>query len=204
MPRRSWDTVSKRAAKQEPRILCDGGVTYVDCPRIDVLYKYRWWWVRLNPRLLFPAFRRDHRKLIVINGKKRGTAEIRSGLIPLSRFELPGSGLGVALQRFVRKYLGLGLKRYERGYIYITIGKYRYVVVQHTSKEGLHICEVYDKRTEQQVGNFMFSQDFTEVYPHTVYEGAANVLFVIMGYVADSMVYSRAAGLLQKIIKVKV
>lgn len=194
--------MARRMRTQVNQIHCERGLTYVDCVYVNAIYRYRRWLFRINPKLLFPAFRKDHRKFFIVNGKRRGWGEIRSGWIPLSRYELPGSGFRVSVWRFLRKRLGLGLRRYERGYIYIGIGPYRFIVIQHTSQEGLHICEVYDKKTEEQIGNFIFNQEFTEVYPHISYDGVENTLHVIIGYVADSMVYSRAAGLLQKTIKV--
>lgn len=196
--------MTSRKPKQVNQILCERGVTYVDCVYVSAMYRYRWWWIHINPRILLPALRRDHRKIIIANGKRRGWGEIRSGWIPLSRYDISGKGLRFSIVRFVRKYLGLGLKKYERGYIYIGIGHFRYVVTQRVSKEGLYICEVYDKRTEDQIGTFVFNQDFSEVYPRTNRDGVINTLHVIIGYVADSLVYSRAAGMLSKTIKVSV
>lgn len=194
--------VARRKMQVANQIHCEHGVTYVNCARVTAVYKYRWWFFRVNPRLVFPAFRREHRKLIIANGKKRGWGEIRGGLIPLSRYDLPGTGLSRSIQQFIRKFLGLGCKRHQKGYIYVAIGPYRYIVLQHTTKEGLHFCEVFDKRTEEQIGNFIFNQDFTEVYPHISNDNVAVTLQVIMGYVADSMVYSMAAGHLVKTINI--
>lgn len=194
--------MARRIVKPVNQVVCDRGVTYVDCAYVNAIFRYRRWVVKLNPQLLFPSLRREHRKVFIVNGKKRGWGEVRMGQIPLSKYDLKGSGVFVGIRQFFRKYIGVGLRRNEKGYIYAGIGSYRFVIVQHISKEGLYICEVYDKRTEDQIGNFIFNKEFTEVYPHTSVRGIESTLQVIIGYVADSLVYSRAAGMLQSTIKI--
>lgn len=171
---------------------------------INVIYQYRWWFVKVNPRLLFPAFRKEHRKIIIANGKKRGYGEIRGGLVPLSRYELPGHGFWRGVKTFFRKSLGLGCKRYEKGYIYIKISRWEFIVLQRTTEQGLQVCEVYEMKSENPVGGFIFNQDFSEVYPHISREGMTLTLYTIIGYVADSMVYNLAASSLSREIKIVV
>lgn len=190
--------------KKKPAIVCSGGVTQVDCFGLSILYRYRWWWFRINPKILFPSLRKEHRKFIVVNGKRKGWGEIRSGRIPLSRYDRRYTGLRGFLLGFARNRLGLCLKRYERGYIYIAVGPYRYVVIQRATADGLYVCEVFDRSTEDPIGTLIFNLEFTEVFVHTTRDGVSKTLQVIAGYVTDTLIYSRAAAQLSRTIKINV
>ena len=193
-----------RRVKKTPAITCSGGVTQVEGYGLSILYRYRWWWFKVNPRLLFPSLRKEHRKLIVVNGKCRGWGEIRESRIPLSRYKRKFSGIRGFFLNFFRDRLGLCLKWYERGYIYIAVGDYRYVVIQRTTADGLYVCEVFDKRTEAPIGTVIFNVEFTEVFVHTTIDGVSRTLQVIAGYVADTLIYSRAAAQLSRTIKINI
>lgn len=188
--------------KLENQIHCERGVTTVSSNTMTVVFKYRWWWFKLNPRLVPPGLRRDHRKSIIVDGKWRGYCELRGGLIPMQRYVLKGRGLRIKLLNALRRSLGLCCRKYECGYIKVVLGKYRFIVIQSVTERGLHRCEVYDARTEASIGSFMFNQELTEVYPYPMQDGVINTLQVISGYVADSLVYSMAASSLVRTIKV--
>lgn len=201
--RESWCGMSRRVSKASNTIKCAHGVTWVDFDAVKAIYKYRVWFLRVNPRLLLPNFRREHRKMIIINGKNRGYGEVRSGYIPLSRYKLPGKGLIRNIQQFIREKFGLLCKRYEKGYIYLKVVGFKFLVLQRVTEQGLTVCEVFDKLSEEQVGTFIFNKDFSEVNLLTNNDGYTKTLHVIIGYVADSMVYSIAASNLIKNIKVQ-
>lgn len=193
-----------RKVKVDNQIICSGGSTYLTALSLNATYKNRWYWFHVNPKLLFPAFRTYNRKVIFVNGKRRGYAEMRSGLIPLSRYVIPGKGLRISLLNFVRKYIGVSTKTYERGYMFVAIKGYSYAVTQHYTADGLLFCEVFDLRTEDQIGSLTFNTDFSEVVPRTTRAGVTHTLHVIAGFVVDSLIYSQVATALTKTIKVYV
>ena len=192
------------SSKKKPdfAIFCDRGVTWVRTPNIDALYRYKWYFVKLNPKMLFPQFRRDNRKYIVVNGRRKGVGEVRSGCIPLSEYDARGSGIGRVVKNFLKRRLGLCCRKYERGYILVKISKWKYIVLQRTTERGLLVCEVYNLDSEKQVGTFTFNPDFTEVHTYCGVEGMLNTMHVIIGYVADSNLFSMAAEQMTKKIKI--
>ena len=194
--------MGKLRVKDTNRILCNRGVTYLDYGSFSVVYKYSFWFLQVNPSLVLPSMRRGHKRIIIVNGKRRGWCEMRYGMIPLDSYVLPGSGVGHFILRFIRKYLGFCLNTYERGYILVAIGRYRYVVTKRITRDGLCICEVFDKRTNRQIGNVVFNKEFSEVYVRTGLDGVIKTLCTIAGYIADSVVYNRAASALEASIKI--
>ena len=173
------------------------------CGNISAIYRYKWWFLKLNPRLMPPNFRREQQKLIVVNGKRRGYAEIRAGQIPLDEYRRRGLNLAGKVGQLLRDTLGFTCRQRERGYIYVKLARYSYIVLHHTTPGGLEICEVYELKSQNQIGTFIFNQDFTEVSPHSSSDGVFYTLCVIIGYVADTLVYSRVAGLLEQTIRIK-
>lgn len=196
--------MAKTKAKPQNQVLCVAGLTYVDCAGMQALYKYRKWVLKINPALLFPAHRKEHRKLIIINGKRYGWAEIRSGMIPLPQFKLPAKNVLEAIRNFIRHRMGYLLKSYEKGYIYVAVKRGRYIVLKRKTPAGFTMCEVFRQHDGARLGHFVFSEDFTEVYPYPA-SVRLNALFcVIIGYVADTMVYNKAVEVLNKTIKIVV
>lgn len=192
MARKKW---------KQPAITLYQGETTVETEHVSVFLRYRRWLLKLNPVLLPPAWRREHRKIIISNGKKVGWAETRFGLIPIrSRVSRPRRPFR-KLKSFVRKWLGIGCLSYERGYVLVGIGQFRYAVLQSTTPSGYTLCEVYDIQEQEPIGRFYFNQELTEVYLVANVGGVANTLQVISGYIADALVYSKAAVTLNRTIK---
>ena len=194
--------MARRSVKQQNIIYCDHGTTWVENSYLQAIYKYRWWFWRINPRLLPPAWRREHRKIIIVNGRRLGYGEIREGLRPISKYNLPGKGFGHAIKTFFRKCFGFGCKRYEKGYTYIKVGKFKFVIEQRTTEKGLLICEVTEIPSGEGVGGFAFSSDFSTVTLQYGPAGYELTLQIIMGYIADSCIYNLAATALTREIKI--
>lgn len=184
------------------QVVCYRGHTTVTSKHLDAEFVYRRWLFRVNPAFLFPAFRKEHRKIIKVNGKKIGWAEIRGGWTPLKIYDLKSYGLRTSICRWIRKHLGLMLRPFEKGYIAIGIGHFRYVVTKSVTEAGFITCEVYDVMKQLSIGWFSFTQDFSDVYVVTNCDGVFNTLQVILGYVADTLVYDSAALSLNKIINI--
>lgn len=185
-------------------VVCDHGNTYILYSGIAVEYKYKWWWFRFNPRLLFPSFRRDHQKYIYVNGRRRGYAEVRQGYIPVPLFRRVPTNFGSRVGDIIRRATGLCCRPNESGYYRFKIGPFKYTVTKRISADGLLICEVYETGSNNQIGLIVFNDKFNEVYPKTSKKGVTATLCVIAGYVADTAIYSRAAAQLQQMIKIKI
>lgn len=181
---------------------CEQGKTFLDLNGIAITYKYRPWLVKLNPRFVFPALRREHRKAILVNGKRKGYCEMREGLIPMRRYALPGRGTIRFIKTALRLGLGICCSRRERGYAFVKLGRYQYFVIRNVTKEGLLWCEVYELGTEKSIGSFVFNREFTEVYPRPATTGVSLTLQMIIGYIADTLVYTLAASSLIKDIQI--
>lgn len=190
--------MARRRKELYSAVHCERGSTWVATPYVEAIYKYRWWFFHINPKLVPPAWRKEYRKLIIVNGKRRGCAEHRGGLIPLARYDLPGSGVRHSLLTFFRRKFGWFCKSYERDYVYITIAGFKFIIIKQVTKSGNVLCEVYDKHTQGPVGSFVFNSDFTEVYVQNILDGYVSTLHIIIGYMADSMVYGLAAAQLNR------
>lgn len=186
---------------KQPAITLYQGETTVETEHVSVFLRYRRWILKLNPALLPPAWRKEHRKLIVSGGKKVGWAETRYGLIPIKSCVSRPRRPFRKLKSFARKWLGIGCASYERGYILVGIGRFRYAVLQSTTTSGYTSCEVYDIQEQEPIGRFYFNPELTEVYLVANIAGVANTLQVISGYIADDLVYARAATTLNRTIK---
>lgn len=184
------------------QVVCYRGQTIVNSKYIDAEFVYRHWLLRVNPALLFPEFRKEHRKIIKVNGKKIGWAEIRGGCLPLKIYDLKGTGLRTIIRRWIRKHLGLMLRSFEKGYIAVGIGHFRYVVTKSYTEAGFVTCEVYDVVKQFPIGRFSFTSDFADVYAAVNCDGVFNTLQIILGYVADTIVYDSAALSLNKTINI--
>ena len=178
---------------REERIICNAGMTTVEFGDILIALKYRPWFIQVNPRFLFPSLRKGHRKIIKVNGKKRGYAEVREGLNPLPRYRLPGQGFTWAVNTFIRKAFGFKCKSYEKGYIFVKFANFKYVVNMQHTEAGFRICEVWDLKAKVAVGKCIFSQDLKELYAHPYIDGITGLLYLVAGYVADTFVYDLAA-----------
>jgi len=169
---------------------------------IDAYFRYRRYIIKINPSLLFPAWRKEHRKVIIVNGKKCGWAETRYGLIPLNTYKRHVRAPFKWIKHILREHLGLCCSQYEKGYIAVGIGHFRYAVLQSRTTSGYIACDVYDIAEQEPIGRFYFNQEISEVYLIANRSGVSNTLQVISGYVADSVVYSQAAIALNRTIKV--
>lgn len=195
--------VNTRGAKvNKARIELYCGETTVSTSLVNAYFPYRRWLFKINPKLLFPAFRKEHRKLIIVNGRKCGWAEERYGLIPLNSHWNKAIGRFKWLKRWVRRHLGLWCNSYERGYKLIAIGHLRYIVLEAVTTSGYTACDVYSIIEQEPIGRFYFSQDLSSVYVKANREGVVQTLQVISGYVADALVYQHVALSLNRAINI--
>lgn len=196
MPRR------QKPDKYKVKIVFDSGETFVQSDYVSAYYRYRRWLVRVNPAVLLPGFRKDHRKKIYVNGKKYGFAEYRHGCIPMRPYLDDGQGLGFTIVNWIRVHLGLCCRRTDRGYFYIKLGPQEYVVLRRYTKERNILCQIYYKPTEEILGSFIFDKDFNNVYPHWSVDNWIHSMYVIIGYIADAVIYSTVAQQLNRKINV--
>lgn len=192
----------RRRKASDMQVVCYRGETTVMSRYVDASYTFRPWLFMLNPKLLPPGLRKHHRKIIRVNGKRRGYAEYRDGWLPLQRYELNGSGAGVYIKKWIRRNLGFLLRPYEKGYVSIHLCGFRYAVTTAYTEGGFVHCEVYDIDRQYPIGRFDFAQDFSEVYVAANTDGVSNTLQVILGYVADMEVYNSVASDLDKTINI--
>lgn len=185
-------------------ISCVRGTTSLFYSGIVVEYRPKAWLLRLNPKFVLPGCRKEHRKNIYINGRKRGYAESRQGYIPLPFKKRPVTGLGPKLGNIFRSLTGLGCRLHEKGYFRFILGPYKYTVIRRISENGLLISEVYETGTNNLIGYIIFNQELSEVHTRTGMEGVNATLCVIAGYIADIAVYTRAAAQLNQTIKIKI
>lgn len=195
MPR----TAKKRS---ETQIIFDRGETFVQSEAITAYYRYRRWVLKVNPKLLFPGFRKDHRKRIYVNGRKYGFAEFRQACIPLPQYLEDAPGIGFKFINWIRVHWGLCCRSTDRGYFYIKLGKQEYVVLRRYTKDRNIFCQIYYKPTGEMLGSFIFDKDFNNVYPHWSVDNWVRSMYVIIGYVADAVIYSTVAQQLNRRLNV--
>ena len=195
--------VSKRSAtKAAAQIIFDSGDTFVTSDRMSAYFKYKKWLFQINPRLLPPGLRKDHRKKIYVNGRKYGYAEYRHGCIPMYPYLDDRRGLDIWLLNWIRVHLGLCCRRSDRDYFYIKLRHQEYVVLRRYTNERNTVCKIYVKTTGEMLGTFIFDSDFSNVYPHWSVENWVYSMYVIMGYVADAVIYSVVAQQLNRKINI--
>lgn len=185
------------------KIICNKGEIFVQGPRISVYYRYRWWFFRINPRILFPGLRRDHRKKIFVNGKNRGYAEFRGGRVPLPRYRRGQDLISNILDIFIHEKLGILCRQEECGYHLIHTMNTDYIVTERLTKEEHILCQVYIKETGEPIGSFVYNKDCNEIYPTLVAQRLVNTFTVIMGYVTETVLYSTMASKLNRTIELK-
>lgn len=193
---------ANRRKKSDIRVISDGGEVFVQSPSITAYYRYPKWLFKINQHVLLPGLRRNHRKIIFVNGKKYGTAEYREGCIPLTEYLGEEVWWSDKITRFVKVHFGLGCRKNHRGYFKVKLGHYEYIVLRRYTKENNIFCHIYYKPTEELMGTFIIDSTFTKVYPQFAVDHWVNSMYVIIGYITDAVLYSTVAMQLNKTIDV--
>lgn len=193
---------SKSSRKVAAHIIFENGETFVESDRLFANFKYVKWLFQINPRLVLPGLRRDHRKKIYVNGKKYGFAEYRHGCIPMYPYLDDRRGVDIWFINWIRVHLGLCCRPSDRDYFYIKLRRQEYIVLRRYTNERNTVCKIYEKASGEMLGTFIFDSDFKNVYPHWCVDNWVYSMYVIMGYVADAVIYSAVAQELNRKIKV--
>lgn len=183
-------------------ITTERGQIYVDGLRFDATFRYPYWLWKVNPHLLLPGLRRDHRKIIYINGKRFGKADYREGCIPLPSYRIKEEYFSDKLTNFVREVFGLGCSRGSRGYYNIKLRTNTYVVIVRKTSAGYVRCIVYCRDTYEYVGDFLFDSEMTVVHPRLALPRLERTFCVIVGYILDSLVYATVARQLDRKLEI--
>lgn len=194
--------MSSSRVKKAVEIILDNGEIFVNSPSMSVFYRYRFWLFQINPRFLLPGLRKEHRKSIFVNGKKRGIAEYRQGCIPMFPFIFDNRNFGVKIVNWIRVHLGLLCRKTDRGYFYIRLDKTEYIVLRRFTSARNVLCEIFCKEDGFMMGSFIFDAAFEKVYPYFSVDDWVNSMYVIIGYIADAVVYSTVAHKLNKSLEI--
>ena len=187
--------------KSDVRIVFNNGETFVS-GAVSAYYRYKRWILRINPKLILPGFRKDHRKIIYVDGKKFGKGEFRQGCIPFYPYLDDSQGIGFTVINWIRVHLGLLCRKSDRGYFYVKLGRQAYIIVRRYTEESNIFCKIYHKPTGDVLGSFIFDKDFLNVYPYWSVDNWVRSMFIVMGYVADAVIYSTVASQLNREIDV--
>ena len=174
-------------------ITTERGNIYVDGARFDAHFRYPVWLFKLNPKLILPGLRRDHRKIVYINGRRFGKADYRDGCIPLESYRLRENRMLDKFMNFIRETFGIGCSNRSRGYYNIKLRTNTFVVVVRRSSKEYIRCIVYIRDSGDYVGDFMFDNAIENVYPRLVRHDLERTFCVIIGYIMDSLVYTTVA-----------
>ena len=172
-------------AKKKPlaTIISERGDIYVQGARFDAHFRYPFWFLKVNPVFLLPGLRRDHRKIVYVNGRRFGKADYREGCIPIEGYRMKEEYFSDKLTNFIWETFGVGCPSSRRGYYNIKLRTNTYVVlVRRTSKEYIR-CLVYCRDTKEYVGDFLFDRNIENVYPRLEDKRLERTFCVIIGYI---------------------
>ena len=185
--------MGRRRGKAIAVITTERGNIYVDGPRFDAHFRYPIWLCRLNPKLILPGLRRDHRKIVYINGRRFGRADYREGCIPLETYRLKETRLLDKFMNLLRETFGLCCSSKSRGYYNIKLKTNTFIVVVRRPSKDYIRCIVYIRDSGEYVGDFFFDAGIENVYPRLVRHDLERTFCVVIGYIMDSLVYTTVA-----------
>ena len=188
--------------KSDVYVILNSGEVFVQTPIADIYYRYARWLVKINPVLLFPGFRRSHKKIIYVNGKKYGRGVYKEGCIPLKSYLDEELYLSDKLVNFIKIHFGFCCRKSYRGYFSVRLGRYEYIVLRRYTKECNIFCQVYYKPTEELMGTFIIDSSFSKIYPQFTVDNWFTSMYAIIGYIADAVVYSTVASQLNRTLDV--
>lgn len=191
--RKNLDTVS---------IISEGGQVYVSGRGLDVRYRYRRWLFHVNPAVVPLGLRKEHRKIVYINRRRCGRAEVCFGPNPLPEFRYGGKGLRVFWMNVMRNTFGWYSSRSEFGYMRVVLKRCHYIITKSFTEKGNLYCRVFDEYTGEGLATLVFDPNFDTLYPSIEYDGWLATALTIAGYVADTLIYSSVASQLNKKVKV--
>lgn len=179
----------RRRSRKGVSIISEGGNILVESPSMSARYRSPFWFVQVNPKLVFPCFRRDNKKIIYVNDKRVGKACYRYTCIPLESYIYDGNSLSDKLANLLRLKLGLCCDRHERGYFRVRLKQSNYIVLLRHTAENNIFCQIYCEKTSQLMGTFTFDKEMQNVYPKFGVDNWVNSMYVIIGYIAGVTVY---------------
>lgn len=194
--------MSRKTKKPYATVVSEHGSIYVDSQSYDAEFRYPWWLFKVNNLLLFPGFRRDHKKVIYVNGKRCGKADYREGCIPLPAYRIPEEYLSDKWANIFRETFGLRCPKTSRGYYNIRLHSKVYIVVVRRTSEGYLRCIVHRRDSSKYIGDFLFDTTVSVVYPRLQVRGLERTFSIIIGYMMDSLMYATVANGLKRKLEI--
>ena len=181
--------MSKRQKKQFVGIRCERGQAIVFGEQIDCYYRPKFWFFKINPRLLLPSLASDQKKKIIVNGRRSGIASYHYGMAPVPENLLPDDVPNAKLKNFFRKLIGYTKLEYAKGYARIKLKGLTLIVTIKTGNTGLARCTVYDKKSGMDLGALYFPRntDYFKVFIR--YPQFYETLLIAAGYVYEVLVF---------------
>ena len=171
-------------------VILQNGNVIVEGPNVSVTFKLKFWLLRVNPKLIFPGFRKDYCKKIFINGKVKGNAAFIQSCAPISKCRLEGGSFGIKIKNWIRERLGLLCNESERGWFRFKLNGEEYVVLQRVTERGNTLCEIYSKENDVSLGSFIIDSSFENIYPYFSENGFFELMLIVAGYMIDYLVNS--------------
>lgn len=175
-------------------IVCRQGETTIVGRKFDLDILPCWWWLMVNPKLLPIRFRKDSKKRILINGIKYGWGRWYEGVPPLEYTQLIGNDWSTKCKNFIRNTFGFRVASVDKGYMRVRLRKHSYIIVRRFMDSGGVRCVVYYEKTQEQLGMFVFSKDWSQVTAHFPEYGLSDYVLVLLAFMMDSFVYLIAAA----------
>lgn len=195
--------MGRRRSKPDAVITSERGNIYVDGSTYDVEFRYPFWLFKINQGVLLPGFRRDHCKVIYLNGKRYGRADYREGAIPLKEYRVPEEYWSDHVTNVMREFTGLGCSRSARGYYNIRLKSRTYVAVVRRTSDGYLRCIVHCRDNGRYIGDFLFDANVEKVYPRLSARGLERTFSIIIGYIMDCLVYTTVSIKLERKLEIK-
>lgn len=175
-------------------IVCRQGITTLVGRNFDLDIQSCWWWMRVNPKLLPIRFRRENKKRILINGIRYGWGRWYEGVPPLDYTQLIGDDWVTKIKNFIRNTFGFRVASVDKGFMRIRLRRHSYIIVRRFMDDGGVRCMVYYEKTQEQLGMFIYSKDWSKVTAHFPQYGLSDYVLVLLAYMMDSFVYLIAAA----------
>lgn len=194
--------MSRRKAVSDVTLTFSRGVVLIDSSRFSALIRSPNYFLSLNQKVLLPGLRRDCRRVIYVNGKRRGTADYRLGCIPLEQYRVPVEYWSDNLTNLVRETFGLGCPSHARGYYNVRLWGETYIVLVRRTTQGYYRCIVHRRSTEEYLGDFLLDPKLESVYPRMVTSRVERQFYILIGYIMDNLVYSRVVSQLERSVTI--
>lgn len=185
VPKDSTYERRSRSATGETVVVFKSGRTYIDGRGFDLEFKPKWWWVQINPKLIWPTFRSSSRKNIYVDGRKVGSTIYRDGTIPLMYTRMIGDNLRAKVFNTILRPLGIRVAECNKGYFDVKLAGYHYIIVLSETVKNMLNCYVYLKNPEERLGYFVVSDEFKRISTSFVDKRITDTMAILVAIVYD-------------------